>query len=334
MYYDITKTLSYNCLFNFVVGMRGVGKTYSFKKWAIRDFLKTGAEFIYVRRYKTELRGKDGKFIEKFFDDMTMEFPDVKFKVKGLEFYINDTYAGQAIPLSTAKALKSVPFPNVNKICFDEFILDKGAYHYLPDEVTNFLELYSTIARQRDNVRAVFLSNALTVSNPYFTYFRLALPHGKKTIVRRSDEILLEVVKDVEFTETAQKTRFGSIIAGTEYGAYNMENEFFRDNRCFVAKKTPGSEYYFTLRYNAVNYGIWVDYKEGVLTVSLDTDPSNQMIYVLTNDDHEPNALLMTGRRSVMLTTLANMYAVGAVRFETVSIKNAFTGAIQLIRRR
>lgn len=38
MYYEIGKALSYNCLFNFIVGMRGVGKTYAFKRWAIQDF--------------------------------------------------------------------------------------------------------------------------------------------------------------------------------------------------------------------------------------------------------------------------------------------------------
>ena len=40
MWYDISKTLSYNALFNFVIGARGVGKTYAFKRWAIKDFLK------------------------------------------------------------------------------------------------------------------------------------------------------------------------------------------------------------------------------------------------------------------------------------------------------
>lgn len=332
MYYDISNTLSYNALFNFVVGMRGVGKTYAFKRWAIRDFLKTGAEFIYVRRYAKEIEKKD---LGKFFNDISVEFPDVKFDVKGKQFFINGIYAGEAIALSTAKVKKSVPFPKVNKICFDEFILDKGVYHYLPDEVTNFLELYSTIARQRDNVRVVFLSNALTVSNPYFTYFKITPPHGKKTIARaKNDEILIEVIKDAEFTEAARKTRFGSIIDGTEYGAYNMENEFYRDNRNFVAKKTPGSEYYFTVRYNAVNYGVWVDYKEGLITVSLDVDPSNPRIYALTNDDHIPNALLMTGPKSIGLQTVVNMYAVGAVRFESIAIKNAFTPAINLMKRR
>lgn len=310
--------------------MRGVGKTYAFKKWAIKDFLRTGAEFVYVRRYKTEIGHKD---LRKFFTDISAEYPEVKLEVKGTQFFINEKYAGQAIALSTAKILKSVPFPNVNKICFDEFILDKGAYHYLPDEVTNFLELYSTIARLRD-VRVVFLSNALTVTNPYFDYFNVKMPFGNKTVARTGDEILVEVIKEAEYTQTAKKTRFGQIIDGTGYGAYAMENEFYRDNKNFVQKKTPGSEYYFTVRYCGDDYGVWVDYKEGLITISRDIDPSNPRIYALTNDDHAPNALLMVGPRAIGLQTLSNMYAVGAVRFESVGIKNAFTPAIRMITRR
>jgi hypothetical protein len=310
--------------------MRGVGKTYAFKKWAIKDFLRTGAEFVYVRRYKTEIGHKD---LRKFFTDISSEYPEVKLEVKGTQFFINEKYAGQAIALSTAKILKSVPFPNVNKICFDEFILDKGAYHYLPDEVTNFLELYSTIARLRD-VRVVFLSNALTVTNPYFDYFNVKMPFGNKTVARTGDEILVEVIKEAEYTQTAKKTRFGQIIDGTGYGAYAMENEFYRDNKNFVQKKTPGSEYYFTVRYCGDDYGVWVDYKEGLITISRDIDPSNPRIYALTNDDHAPNALLMVGPRAIGLQTLSNMYAVGAVRFESVGIKNAFIPAIRMITRR
>ena len=78
--------------------------------------------------------------LKSFFDDIQPEFPNVAFKVKGNMFYINDEYAGQAQALSTGKILKSIPFPKVSKICFDEFILDKGVYHYLQDEVTKFLD--------------------------------------------------------------------------------------------------------------------------------------------------------------------------------------------------
>lgn len=155
MYWDITKSLTYNALFTFIVGNRGAGKTYNSTKWAIKDFLKTGNQFIYVRRYDEEF--KKGKK-EKFFDAIIKnnEFPQCEFKIKGYTAYINGKPAGQFMPLSKAKIEKSVAFPNVNKIIFDEFILDTGFYHYIPDEVMNFLDLYETVARDREGVRAYF----------------------------------------------------------------------------------------------------------------------------------------------------------------------------------
>lgn len=55
MYYDINNTLSYNALFNIVLGGRGIGKSYQWKIKAVRDFLKKGKQFGYIRRYKDEL---------------------------------------------------------------------------------------------------------------------------------------------------------------------------------------------------------------------------------------------------------------------------------------
>lgn len=327
MWYDISKTLSYNALFNFVIGARGVGKTYAFKRWAIKDFLKNKKQFVYIRRYKTEV---SGRILKNFFADIAAEFPGVKLDVKGQQFFINDKLAGQAIPLSTAKVHKSVPFPEVNKICFDEFILDKGSYHYLPDEVVNFLELYSTIARLRD-VPVIFISNALTITNPYFLYFKVVLPFGNKTVARTGNEIIVEMVRDTEYSEAASNTRFGSIICDTPYGNYNIENEFLRDNKNFVAKKTPGSTYYFTLRAFGKNYGIWVDYKEGLITASNDVDPSCKLVYAVTTDDHSPNTLLLKGTKSVFLSTLGTMFREGCVRYESVAVKNELAPAMKLL---
>lgn len=49
------------------------------------------------------------------------------------------------MPLSIANILKSSSYENVDTILFDEFIIDKGTYHYLQDEVTAMLELIETI---------------------------------------------------------------------------------------------------------------------------------------------------------------------------------------------
>lgn len=322
MYWDINKVLSYNCLYNFIVGARGVGKTYGAKRWAINDFIKNRAEFIYLRRYDTELEN-----ITKFFDDICKEFPEHKLTVKGKLFFIDGVYAGRAISLSTSRKEKSTPFPSVNKIIFDEFILDRGAHHYLSDEVTTFLEFYSTVARSRD-VRVLFLSNALTITNPYFIYFRLNLPYGKDIVAK--NDILLQCVKDAEYTEMMKNTRFGKIIAGTPYGDYNIENKFLRDDPVFLGKKSVTAHYVFTMVYQDHKIGIWTDYTQGLMYASADIDPSCKLVYSLTLSDHSPNMMLLKAHRSILFERFLKCYKTGVVRFENQQIKNICQEIIRL----
>ena len=80
MYYDIGQTLTYNCLFNMVIGPRGCGKTYAAKKRAIKLFLEKGTQFIYLRRFQDELV----ETAESYFNDIIInrEFPDATITVK------------------------------------------------------------------------------------------------------------------------------------------------------------------------------------------------------------------------------------------------------------
>ena len=66
MFWDLTKTLSYNALLNFCIGERGVGKSFSAKKFVINDYLKNGNEFVYIRRYKTELETAYEGFFDQY----------------------------------------------------------------------------------------------------------------------------------------------------------------------------------------------------------------------------------------------------------------------------
>ena len=54
LYWNPGRTASYNCLFNFIVGSRGAGKTYGILKRGIARFLKSPkgsrAQFVYMRR--------------------------------------------------------------------------------------------------------------------------------------------------------------------------------------------------------------------------------------------------------------------------------------------
>ncbi|MCU7526193.1 MAG: phage DNA encapsidation protein [Ignavibacteria bacterium] len=326
MFYNPHDLLTHNALFNFVIGNRGAGKTYSSKKWAIKDFLKTGAQFIYLRRYKTEFDD-----FQNFFADVMHEFPDVEFSVKGKLVYINGELAGYGVALSTALLKKSVSYHKVNKIIFDEFVIDSKVIHYLDSEVVKFLEFYETVARMRDNVRAVFLSNAVSVVNPYFLYWNIKPKSNKR--FSKYGHILIEFVKIEEFVEAKYKTKFGQIIKGTAYGNYAVENEFLKDNMNFVEKKSGNARFEFSVIYQEHTYGFWSDYKAGFVYVSYDIDPSNKVQFALTDWEHKPNLMLVkTVSRNFLLKGAIDAYEGGYMRFEDLMIKNQFIEIIGLLK--
>lgn len=333
IFFDIKRTLTHNCLFNFIVGSRGVGKTFSFKKWAIEDFLKTGNQFVYVRRYEKEAR----EATSSYWRDVSEYFPDHIFTVKGRKLYIDHKVAGYSIVLSTAKIKKSVSYPLVNKICFDEFLIEKGVYHYLNDDVGTFLNLYETIARPGSghiDVTTFFMANAITWTNPYFLYFKVRQPQRKdkngKSIWKKGD-ILVELTDGQGFTDHKRATRFGQIIDGTPYGDYSIDNKFLLDDDTFIEKKSPIARYYFTFKFKGGTYGVWADLNQGKLWVSKDIDPSAIPVYALTLRDHSPNTIFIRRILSVgRFKTFVEYYKQGQVGFESLDLKNITYDAIRM----
>ena len=324
MWYECKKTLTHNCLFNFIIGNRGGGKTFSCKKWCVDDFLKNGNEFIYIRRYETELKGN-----KNFFKPLQKEglYAEHEFDVKGTKYFIDSKICGYSFPLSKAITLKSNEFPNVTKIIFDEFIIDKGSYHYLPNEVEMFLEFYESIARMRD-VRVFFLANAISQINPYFLYFGLQLPYNSNLV--KKNDILLQMVADDDFIKAKKETRFGKLIEGTKYGEYAIDNKFLRDTYNFIEKKTGKVKYYFTFVYEGEKYGVWLDYERYIFYLSFDIDEYNQFKYALTFKDHSENTMLLKSAKNLpMVKNFIEAYKVGAVRFENVKLRNI---AFEIIR--
>ena len=317
MYYSRNDLLSYNALFNFCVGSRGTGKTYQFKDWAISDFIKNDNQFVYVRRYKTEF-----KDIYNFFDDIINKYPDHEFKVGHGKFIIDGEIAGFYIALSTAITKKSVAYPNVNKIGFDEFILEKSTIHYLPNEVNAFLGLYETIARDRNNVRCLFMANSVTLINPYFLFFDLQVDKTKRFWTFKNNDLVVELTDLEDFKEHKKQTRFAKIIDGTEFSKYAIEGEFTGDNYEFIEEKSPNSYYCFTICYKGENIGIWCDSKKGLMYVSNKVDLTFPLRYALTTNDHKPNMIVLSNKYSRnKINTLTKVYEYGCLRYESLKLK-------------
>lgn len=316
MFYNPHDMLTRNALFNFVIGNRGGGKTHFFKKWGVTSYLKTGKQFIYLRRYKSEIDD-----MSNFFMDIQEYFPDHELTVKGKKLYCDGKVCGYLVALSNALVKKSVNYKEVDKIGFDEFVIDKGALRYLQNEVVKFLEFYETVARLRDDVRVMFLSNAVSVVNPYFLYWNLR-PDPKKRFTVKG-HLLVEFVRNDEFVDAKYKTRFGQIIKGTEYGDYAIENEFLVDNNHFIEKRTQDSKFVCSITYLSHKYGFWVDYKEGRFYVSDKVDPSSKHTYAITDSDHQPNTMLIKNKkRAVYIDRFIQAYEGGYCYFENQTIKN------------
>ncbi len=287
---------------------------------------------MYIRRMKAELDKLTTMRNGRLFNAVQKEFPENTLKAESNTLYCDGKIMGYSQALSTASILKSDAFPNVNLIIFDEFIIDnRGTYHYLKDEVTKFLDLYETIARGRD-VTVLFLSNAVTITNPYFDYFHLNKPaNGNIQRFGSSKEILVQNFVSQPLSIMKKQSRFGQIINGTEYLDYAYDNEWLLDNTDFIAQKPRRCEYFLTLLYKDTKLGIWLDNKDWMYYVSLNVDEQYPKVYSVTTDDHKPNVMLFhAGRKLPWLKNLQDAYEMGAVRYESIKLKNWFRDIMRM----
>ena len=316
LYYNPQKMLSYNRILNFIIGARGIGKSYGMKIYPIKRFLKYGEQFIYVRRYKGEL-----KRVTQYFDDVKDEFPEHTFQVKGRQFFIDGKLAGWAIPLSMWQSEKSNAFPNVSTIIYDEFIREKDNSGYIPNEVPALLNLMDTVFRDRENVRCICLSNAVTVVNPYFLYFNLT-----PDITRRfnsNEDILIEIPDSRDFSDERRKTRFGKLIDGTSYGEMSLDNTFTGDSHVFIEKRTKNSKFQFGIVYNGMEFGVWVDTDEGLMYLTTEYDPSTKLMFALTTNDMKENTMLMKSwKNNYYLNKMVRAFKSGYLRFDNQVMRN------------
>lgn len=319
-WYNYDRINSYNATLNFILTNRGFGKTFGAKCSVIKKFLKKGEQFVYVRRYKTELND-----IHKFFDspDLRKKFKTHTFEVKGKTFYIDGKIAGYAIALSTSQKLKSVDYPFVTTIIFDEFIVDKGYIRYLSNEVDVFLDLYETIARKRNNVKAYLLANNVSVVNPYFTYFDVTPRKTERFTIARDGELIIEMCTDTVFINEKLETKFGKLIKGTKYADYSIYNNSLRDSEVFIEKRPKrNTSPVMSITYNSEVAMIWLDYKTGIFYCD-DKYMKTCNEYVLSCEDHNPNTLLnANGINLNMLKQLISYFQVGRVRFSDQNVKH------------
>lgn len=234
--------------FTFIVGGRGIGKTYSAIE---RGLTEHENAFLYLRNTKEQIEESCGIFgnpFKKWATDHNRDIQLVKDKNHALIVeYINDgqkiakKVTGAGAALSVFSNLRGVDMSNVNYIVFDEFIENRTLTF---NQYDAFLHMYETVNRNREleglpPVKCVLLSNAQRLGNPILRGFNL-IPvienmqkTGQKSYADGSIRIELPFS---EVSEEKRQTALYNATKGSEFASEALDNNFINDSFAGVKK--------------------------------------------------------------------------------------------------
>lgn len=176
------KKLVASCDWLLLLGARANGKSYSAKNFIIKECIDKGKEFIYLRRYDLDI--KDSVCVSYFGDcpveTMTNgEYSCIDVYRKGIYLanidpdthkIIRGEKIGYCHALSGAEHYKSLAFPNVEFIDFEEFVSFDG--RYLFNELSKLQQYASSIFRNRKG-KILMIGNTISRLCPYYRELNL-----------------------------------------------------------------------------------------------------------------------------------------------------------------
>lgn len=340
IFYDGTKLLNLKDIngekpgIRLCTGNRSAGKTTYFNRYVVNRFKKRNDKFALLYRYKDELNGVE----EKFFKDINgLFFPkDIMTSEKrenGIYYnlHLNDKHCGYALAMNSADRLRKLShfFSDTAVILFDEFQTESNTY--IPDEITKFRSVYTTIARgngkQIRDVDVIMLSNAITLLNPYYQAFGISERLQKNTKFLRGEGYVLEFTLNESARDSMKQSAFNRAFQDQKYLEFASENVYLDDNKAFIDTPKGNNRYMGTLIYKGVNYGLRAYDDLGIVFVSDKADLSYPFRIAVTTEDHKVNYVMLK-KNDTFITGLRWYFEKGCFRFKNLQSKSAVLTAL------
>lgn len=261
-YLNMAGIIEASYTFNFLVGGRGIGKTYG----AIKYCIEHGIKFIYMRRTDTIVQtivNSELSPVRPVMADMGRGSAVQKINKYVTGFYEAETLAdgttkaegaplGIAVGLSVMGNLRGWSAADYTILINDEFIPEKHE-RTLKNEATAFFNAYETINRNRElqglpPLQVLFLANANDLTNDYFMELNLInvvdsmRVNGQETRFDRSRGIAIYLLRDSPISKAKQQTALYKLTKGTLYSSMAIDNDFVYEDRGKVASR-PLKEY-------------------------------------------------------------------------------------------
>lgn len=239
--------------FIFMVGARGIGKTFGI----LKHMIDNGLKFIYMRRTQTQVDmirsdelnpfnaltsvlGDDYTFIPKTVNKNITAIYRSVFDESSQVYVPTGPIIAYVLALSTVANIRGFDASDVDYLIYDEFI---GEKHEKPirSEGTAFLNAIETIARNRElqgrnALRVICLSNSTNLANPLFVELKLITPlekmlKGKNDVLSLPDrDISVYVLKDSPISEAKSRTALYRLSGkDSDFAKMSLENQFNKE---------------------------------------------------------------------------------------------------------
>lgn len=216
-YWNIKPIKKIPALYRLIIGERSNGKTYGVLKDSIEEWWKHGKQFAYVRRWPDDIKTRK---MQQLFESICRNgeiskitdgaYNGIKYQYGKFYLMATDGESGTVtqeqpfcytFAISAMEHDKSIAYPGIKRIIFDEFISRQA---YIPDEFSLFMNLISTLVRERDDVEIWMLANTVSKECPYFR--EMGLRHVMKQLPGTIDTYSYskngqEMLIAVEYTE-------------------------------------------------------------------------------------------------------------------------------------
>lgn len=340
-YYDWTKAFSYNADVTLVIASRGRGKTYGLRLQCMQDALKRGYRWVEICRHQKELP----EVMQGYFERLSArdEFADIEFKTEGRRGYMRRpgakewTCINYFVALTDAQAAKKRTYMNVKRMIFDEALIEPGTYQrYLQREWQVLANIVDTLTRESIGGGGVrphlyMCANSVDLINPYFIAWGIDAPPEFGFSWHMGKRVLLHYEDPGEYAQRkAEETLAGRMASLSEECVTSLENRFRVSDTDDITQKTSNAKFWIGLVYRGARFGVWVDWSAGYYYVNRRIPDGADIVFALTREDNTLNRLIAR-RASPSLRALASGYYDRLMRFDSVSTRESFLDALQMV---
>ena len=315
-------------LLNFIIGTRGVGKTYSFVEKGIKNYLhdwkkrkEEKRQMGYIRRYEVELDSIDTLF-NPFKNSSNEIIKNCEFKVEGGTFYIKppgeDKFdvLGFYMALSKSHQFKGSSYPNCTLIIYDEFMVEQGQ-RQLKGEVNKLFNLIETIARLREDISVCLLGNATSFNDSNYRWeLNLQIPYKNSKWFHKTKSIGVYFVSNDAYIRQKKKTRFGKLVEGTSYEVGMIDNKMMYDSNTFIRKKKGNYNLLFTFLYAGSTFGVFSNNKNVIIDFC-----SNRPDFQIVDPESNVDSIKALKRTNPIVKKLRKYTEYGILYYQSQAVK-------------